>query len=207
MAWDFETEPEFEGSSPGCASSSRRRSSPRGARPSTKETHRAGHKPLKAEVKGAGLWAAHLEPELGGGGFGQVKLGLMHEILGRRARARRSSATTRPTPATPSCIALGGTEEQKKKWMEPLLAGEMLERVLDDRARRGLGSQADQDAAVPRRRRVGDQRPQVVTSNGSRADFLIAMAVTNPDVAPLPGVVDVHRPTDTPGSRSCATCR
>ena len=38
--------------------------------------------PLQEEVKAQGLWAAHLDPELGGQGFGQVKLGLMHEILG-----------------------------------------------------------------------------------------------------------------------------
>ena len=38
--------------------------------------------PMKEEVKRQGLWAAHLPPEMGGGGFGQVKLGLMHEILG-----------------------------------------------------------------------------------------------------------------------------
>ena len=58
---------------------------------------------MKEEVKRQGLWAAHLPPDMGGGGFGQVKLGLMHEILGAvRVRARRSSATTRPTRATPS---------------------------------------------------------------------------------------------------------
>ena len=38
--------------------------------------------PLQEEVKAQDLWAAHLDPELGGQGFGQVKLGLMHEILG-----------------------------------------------------------------------------------------------------------------------------
>src|SRR5947209_6574886 len=34
--------------------------------------------PLQAKVKERGLWATHLPPELGGQGFGQVKLGLMH---------------------------------------------------------------------------------------------------------------------------------
>ena len=59
--------------------------------------------PLKDEVRRQGLWAAHLPPDMGGLGFGQVKLGLMHEILGQCAvRARASSATTRPTAATPN---------------------------------------------------------------------------------------------------------
>ena len=40
-------------------------------------------RPLQDQVKAEGLWAAHLPPALGGMGFGQVKLGLMHEILGQ----------------------------------------------------------------------------------------------------------------------------
>src|SRR5215204_5021385 len=38
--------------------------------------------PLREEVKRQELWAAHLPPELGGQGYGQVKLGLLHEVLG-----------------------------------------------------------------------------------------------------------------------------
>ena len=81
--------------------------------------------PLQEQVKERGLWAAHLPPDLGGQGFGQVKLGLMHEILGssvfapsvfgnaapdsgnsevlahgRHARTRRSSTCIRCSPAT-----------------------------------------------------------------------------------------------------------
>ena len=40
-------------------------------------------RPLQAEVKERGLWACHLGPELGGLGFGQLKLALLNEILGR----------------------------------------------------------------------------------------------------------------------------
>ena len=39
-------------------------------------------RPLQQEVKHQKLWATHLPPELGGQGYGQVKLGLMHEIEG-----------------------------------------------------------------------------------------------------------------------------
>ena len=40
-------------------------------------------RPLQAQVKERKLWACHLGPELGGSGYGQVKLGLMNEIIGR----------------------------------------------------------------------------------------------------------------------------
>jgi acyl-CoA dehydrogenase len=39
--------------------------------------------PLKEQVRKQGLWATHLTPDLGGQGFGQVKLALLNEILGR----------------------------------------------------------------------------------------------------------------------------
>src|SRR5215471_16945562 len=39
--------------------------------------------PLKAQARSKGLWATHLGPELGGQGYGQLKLALLNEILGR----------------------------------------------------------------------------------------------------------------------------
>jgi alkylation response protein AidB-like acyl-CoA dehydrogenase len=39
--------------------------------------------PLQEEVRRQDLWACHLGSELGGPGFGQVKLSLLNEILGR----------------------------------------------------------------------------------------------------------------------------
>ena len=39
--------------------------------------------PLQKIVRQRGLWATHLGPHLGGPGYGQVKLALLNEILGR----------------------------------------------------------------------------------------------------------------------------
>jgi acyl-CoA dehydrogenase len=39
--------------------------------------------PLKQQVKERGLWALFLDRELGGPGFGQLKLALLNEVLGR----------------------------------------------------------------------------------------------------------------------------
>ena len=44
---------------------------------------RAHLRPLQDRVKAQGLWACHLGPNLGGPGYGQVRLALMNEILGR----------------------------------------------------------------------------------------------------------------------------
>src|SRR6476659_1330335 len=66
-------------------------------------------RPLQRQVRERGLWAAHLTPELGGQGYGQVKLALPNEILGGRAGRRRYSVARHPIPATPRswpCSAL-----------------------------------------------------------------------------------------------------
>ena len=51
------------------------------------ETTQALIAPLQDQVRERGLWACHIGPELGGRGYGQVKLALLNEILGRSAWA------------------------------------------------------------------------------------------------------------------------
>ena len=88
MAWDFETEPEFQRELNWMDAFVRDEVEPLGFifdNPYDKSDTKALAvlKPLQAQVKERGLWACHLGPELGGPGFGQLKLGLMNEILGR----------------------------------------------------------------------------------------------------------------------------
>src|ERR1700722_17761856 len=85
MAWDFSTEPEFEEKLDWMREFVRREVLPLETLSLTYDQVRVAIRPLQQEVKAQGLWAAHLPPELGGMGFGQVRLGLLHEILGRCA--------------------------------------------------------------------------------------------------------------------------
>ncbi len=82
MAWDFTTEPEFEEKLAWMREFVREEIYPLEVLGLDHREFRALAKPLQERVKEQGLWAAHLDPELGGQGYGQVKLGLMHEILG-----------------------------------------------------------------------------------------------------------------------------
>src|SRR3712207_7327419 len=81
--------------------------------------------PLREQVKERGLYAAHLDPELGGQGFGQVKLGLMHEVLGSSPLAPFAFGNQAPDSGNSEILALAGTEEQKDRWLHPLLAGDL----------------------------------------------------------------------------------
>ena len=127
VAWDFSTEPEFERqldwmrefvAGRGVAARDGRRRARLGRL-------RAAIAPLQEQVKERGLWAAHLPPELGGQGFGQVKLGLMHEILGTSPYAPMVFGNQAPDSGNAEILALAGTPEQKAQWLDPLLAGEL----------------------------------------------------------------------------------
>jgi acyl-CoA dehydrogenase len=141
--------------------------------------------PLQARVKERGLWAAHLPPELGGQGFGQVKLGLMNEILGTSIYAPPIFGCQAPDSGNSEILALAGTDEQKDRWLHPLLAGEIRSAFsMTEPETPGSDPTQLQTRAV----RDGDgyvlTGHKWFTSNGSIADFLIVMAVTAPDAPP-----------------------
>ena len=192
MAWDFETEPEFEAKLAWMRDFVHDEILPletladvwRSA--GGTEQYARVTDPLKDEVRRHGLWAAHLPPELGGHGFGQVKLGLMHEILGRSELAPAIFGNNAPESGNAELLAIGGTEEQKERWMFPLLEGTL--RSGYSMTEPGAGA----DPTMLTTAAVRDGEEWVInghkwfTSNASVADFLIVMCRTNhdPDAEP-----------------------
>src|SRR4051795_574120 len=88
MAWDFSTDPEFQEQLDWVEQFCREEIEPfdlvfpgalRSRDPKVKGMARA----LQQQIKDRGLWALFLDRELGGPGFGQLKLALINEILGR----------------------------------------------------------------------------------------------------------------------------
>jgi len=207
MAWDFETEPEFEAKLAWMREFVREEIFPLEtlAPEFRSEEGRAVYakitEPLKQQVKDQGLWASHLPPELGGGGFGQVKLGLMHEILGQSPLAPRIFGNNAPDSGNAELLSLGGTEEQKIRWMEPLLAQEI--RSCFSMTEPGAG--ADPTLLTTQAVRDGDEYVinghKWFSSNASVADILIAMVKTNldEDASPYQAFSMIVIPTDTPG--------
>src|SRR6185436_4405936 len=137
------------------------------------DTFRRITDPMKQQVKDRGLWAAHLPPEMGGGGFGQVRLGLMHEILGASIYAPSIFGNQAPDSGNAELIAVGGNEDQKARWMQPLLDGKL--RSAFSMTEPGAGA----DPTLLRTRAVRDGDEWVInghkwfTSNASVADFLV----------------------------------
>jgi acyl-CoA dehydrogenase len=155
--------------------------------------------PLKDEVRRQGLWATHLGPELGGQGYGQLKLALLNEILGRSLWASTVFGTQAPDTGNAEIIAHYGTHEQKDRYLQPLLNGELFSSYSMTEPQGG----ADPTMFTTRAVRDGDEWVvngwKYFSSNAKTASFLIVMVVTNPNVSPYKGMSMFLIPTDTPG--------
>jgi acyl-CoA dehydrogenase len=203
MAWDFSTEPEFEQRLEWMRELMRDEIFPLETLDLGRDALATALRPLQEQVKARGLWAAHLPPELGGGGFGQVKLALMHEILGQSVLGPLVFGNNAPDSGNSELLALGiessGREEQRERWLLPLLDGSL--RSAFSMTEPGAGA----DPTMIKTSAVRDGEEWVInghkwfTSNGSVSDFLIVMAVTNPEVHPYQGTSMIIVPTTTAG--------
>ena len=205
MAWDFETDPEYQKKLDWADKFVREEVEPLDlAFPHLQFTPLEGKRreaidPLKEEVRRQGLWATHLGPELGGQGYGQLKLALLNEILGRSQWAPIVFGCQAPDTGNAEIIAHYGTDEQKKQYLQPLLDGECFSSYSMTEPHAGA------DPTLFKTRAVKDGDEWVIngwkffSSNAKTASFLIVMAVTNPDVSPYKGMSMFLVPTDTPG--------
>lgn len=160
---------------------------------------RAALKPLQDEVKRRGLWAGHLPAHDGGAGIGQVKLLYINEILGRTDWGPVVFGCQGPDSGNSEILAAFGTDEQKKRWLEPLVAGEMYSCFSMTEPAGGA------DPTRLRTRAVRDGDDWVIdgekwyASHAQFADFLIVAAVTDPDAEPHKRNTLFIVPKGTPG--------
>ena len=156
-------------------------------------------KPLQEQVKAQGLWACHLGPNLGGPGYGQVKLALMNEILGRSNWAPTIFGTAAPDTGNAEILALFGTPEQKKTYLEPLMAGQIVSCFSMTEPQGG----ADPGEFTCKATRDGDEwvieGEKWFSSNARYATFCLVIAVTDPDAKLTERMSMFIVPTSTPG--------
>jgi len=155
--------------------------------------------PLREKVKAQGLWACHLPPELGGKGYGQLKLALMNEIIGRCSWAPTIFGCAAPDTGNAEILALFGTAEQKKKYLQPLLDGEIVSCFSMTEPQAGADPK---EFTCKAWREDGEwviEGEKWYSSNARFAAFYIVMAVTNPDNAPHERMSMFIVPAETSG--------
>ena len=155
---------------------------------------------LQDRVKAQGLWGAFLDPKLGGAGFGQMKLALMSEIIGRCMMSMGIFGVQAPDSGNMELLAHGATEAQKERWLWPNLRGEissafaLTEPFLAGADPTVIGTTAVED---------GDEwvinGHKWFITNASSADITLVFAETNPEQRPHKHASIIIVPAGTPG--------
>ena len=165
--------------------------------PTEKDTIRSV---LSARVKDRGLWGAFLDPELGGLGFGQLKLALMSEVIGRSMWSMLVFGVQAPDSGNIELLAHGATDEQKQRWLWPNYRGEITSAfALTEPHMAGADPTKISTTAI----RDGDEwvldGEKWMITNASSADILLVFAETTPENRPYGHASVFVVPTNTPG--------
>jgi acyl-CoA dehydrogenase len=200
MTWDFSTEPEFEAKLEWMREFVREELYPLELLDADEAGFMRIVRSLQDEVKRQKLWATHLPPDLGGQGYGQVKLGLMHEVEGATMWAPIVFGNQAPDSGNSEILAHFGTQAQKDRWLYPLLDGRMRSAFsMTEPNTAGSDPTLLSSTAVLKGDEWVINGHKWFTSNGMIADFLIAMVVTEPDASAYERASMIIVPSDTPG--------
>jgi acyl-CoA dehydrogenase len=155
---------------------------------------------LRERAKAEGLWAPHLPPEAGGTGLGFLAYAHLNEEIGRSVWGQLVFNCQAPDAGNGEILHLFGTDEQKERFLRPLVEGET----------RSFFSMTEPDVAgsdptLLRTRAVRDGDDWVIdgrkwfSSGAERAGFGIVMAITDPDGDPHRRASQILVPAETPG--------
>ena len=151
-------------------------------------------------VKDMELWAPHLPKELGGVGLSLVEHGLVSEALGRSPLGHYVFGCQAPDAGNMEILHKYGTDEQKEKYLKPLVAGDIrscfsmteVDMPGSNPVMLETTAVADGDDFV-----INGQKWYTTSADG--AAFAIVMAVTDPDAPVYVRASMIIVPTDTPG--------
>jgi alkylation response protein AidB-like acyl-CoA dehydrogenase len=155
---------------------------------------------LQAKAKEAGLWAPHVPPEAGGTGRGFLAYAHLNEEIGRSTSAQLVFGCQAPDAGNAEILHLFGTDEQKERWLRPLVAGE-IRSFFSMTEPEVPGS--DPTTLRTTARRDGDEwvidGHKWFSSGADGAAFGIVMAVTDPEAPPHARASQIIVPADTDG--------
>jgi len=151
-------------------------------------------------VKKMELWAPNQPVEYGGMGLNLVEHALVSEALGRTPLGHYVFWCQAPDAGNVEILIQHGTDEQKEKYLKPLIAGDI----------RSCFSMTEVDMpgsnpVLLETTAVKDGDDYIInghkwyTTAADGAKFSIVMAVTNPDASTYMQASMIIVPTDTPG--------
>ena len=158
---------------------------------------------IREKARAEGLWNLFMPGEEHGAGLTNWEYGMLCEEMGRSpVVAPMAFNCAAPDTGNMEILAEHGTDEQKRRWLEPLLNGHhrscfsMTEPEVPGSDPTTLQARAELDE---------DAGEWVInghkwfTSGAVGADFAIAMVVSDPDAAPYARASMIIVPVDNPG--------
>ncbi len=154
----------------------------------------------RGRVKQMGLWAPGHPEEYGGMGLGLVDYGLVSEALGRSPLGHFVFGCHAPDAGNIEILYLYGSEEQKARWLRPLVAGEIRSCFsMSEPEMPGSNPVMMETTAVKEGDDYVINGQKWYTSSADGAAVAVVMAVTDPEAPPHRRASMILVPTDTPG--------
>lgn len=156
----------------------------------------------KAKAKASGLWNFFLPDAETGEGLKNLDYAYIAAELGRYSLASETLNCSAPDTGNMEVLERVGTEEQKEKWLKPLLNGEirsayaMTEPGQPSSDAKNISTSAvlDGDEWV-----INGEKFYISGAGDPRCKILITMVKTDPDAAPSKQQSQILVPKDTPG--------
>ncbi|WP_049923552.1 acyl-CoA dehydrogenase family protein [Halopiger djelfimassiliensis] len=152
-------------------------------------------------AKDRNLFAPQVAPEYGGQGLDFRDMLPSFEQVGRSLLGPLAVRANAPQEGNMHTLELVGTEDQKERWLRPLVQGELTSAFAMTEPRQGGGS----DPKMLQSTAVKDGDEWVInahkwwTTDGLAADFYLVMARTDLDAHPYEGTSIVLVPADADG--------
>src|SRR3954453_10455900 len=157
---------------------------------------------VKAKAKANGLWNFFLPNAETGEGLSNLDYAYIAQELGKNPLASECLNCSAPDTGNMEVLERVGTPEQKKQWLEPLLAGEirsafaMTEPDVASSDAKNIHTQAvlDGDEWV-----INGEKYYTSGAGDPRCKIMICMVQTSPDGPPHKRQSQILVPMDTPG--------
>jgi acyl-CoA dehydrogenase len=157
---------------------------------------------LKVRAREAGLWNMFLPDEEHGAGLSNSDYAPLAEILGRSHIASEACNCSAPDTGNMEVLAQFGTEEQKDRWLTPLLEGEIRSAFAmtepdvasSDATNIALSIERDGDEYV-----LNGRKWWITNVFHPHCRIMIVMGKTQPDAPTYTQQSQILVPLDTPG--------
>ena len=151
-------------------------------------------------VRQMGLWAPNHPAEYGGMGLGLVDHGLVSEALGVSPLGHFVFGCHAPDAGNVEILHKYGSDEQKQRWLGPLVAGEIRSCFsMTEPEMPGSNPVMLETTAVVEGDDYVINGQKWFTSSADGAELAIVMAVPDPEAPPYQRASMILVPTDTPG--------